>query len=680
MAETNKVSKLWTMYENARSYQANLGLTTDIPMYVDFFEGRQWPAKTEKTKDIPRPIVNITKFIVRNKKASIVGSPVSIVFTSNKNPDLAMKLTEFNRVIEAEMDMDESRNQMVQSGSVKGTGVQHYYWDGEAVGELGDYEGGVRVEVIDPLNTFFANPQERDEQKQKWILIASRVEVSAAKAMLDEKHKAEEENIVADDADLLYTDEKEQEGEKLVTVLTRYFRIDGEVYYERATKNVLLHEPKPMTPSVLDERKDDFWMDENSQSIANLDEDDDLIADGKKESDAQEDVDDGEDKLQDLPPKEAQRKGKKFRLYPIVVYNYELREKSIYGIGEVEGIVPNQKAVNFNLAMQLLAIQDMAWGKWIVKPGALGSQKINNSPHQVLTDHTPNGVKGISRSDPPTLSNAPISFTDTLVSMTRVVTGSTEVMTGEQSNAGQSGAAIANLQSQALKPIQELRDRYLRACKKGARIVKQFYELFYDGKRFEYKTDENYVEEEFYGQDYQDTLFDISVEASAGTPYSESLMIQLLSEFLQAGYIDFATYLELLPAQIAVFKSSLSKQMKEGNLAKMKQMQEELLSMQEQMKQVQAYVQEMQKRMQAQGKTVESANKFVAEIRRLNAFIAELQNEYTAKINQANAINQAQAAKNAELKRDAEILAIGTYQDMLAKQAEQNQSLAAAEP
>ena len=210
--------------------------------------------------------------------------------------------------------------------------------------------------------------------------------------------------------------------------------------------------------------------------------------------------------------------------------------------------------------------------------------------------------------------------------------------------------------------------------------MKQFYELFYDAKRFEYKTEENLVEEEFNGRDYQDTMFDISVDAGAGTPYSESLMLSLLGEFLSGGYIDFSTYLELLPAQIATFKGSLTKQLKEGNIAKMKQMQEELLATKEQMTQIQTYVQELQKRMQAQGKTVESANRFVAEIRRLNTFIAELQNEYTAKINQANAINQAQAAKNAELTRDAQILAMGTYQDMLEKQAGQNQSLAAVEP
>lgn len=679
MEQTERKTKLWKMYENARSYQSNLRLTTDVPMYVDFYEGRQWPAKTERTKDIPRPVVNIVKFIVRNKKSSVVGSPVSIVFTSNKEPKLALKLTEFNKVIEAEMEMDEVRNRKVQDGIVKGTGIVHFYWDSEALGEVGEYEGGVRAEIIDPLNTFFANPQERDEQKQKWILIASRVEVSAAKAMMDEKHEAEKENVVEDEADVLYTDEEEQEGEKLVTVLTRYFRKNGEVYFERATKNVVLHEPKPMTPKR-------YETVEKSQSFGNLEEETEIdenaerTGEGKRlphsltlvrndkvqrnagrndKETGNDEEDDGEDKLQDEAKRETvQKAGKKFRLYPIVVYNYEPREKSIYGMGEVEGVIPNQKAVNFNLAMQLLSIQNIAWDKWIVKPGALNGQKINNAPGQVLTDHTPNGVRGITRSEPPALSQAPMAFTDTLVSMTRIVTGSTEVMTGEAASSGQSGAAIANLQSQALKPIQELRDRYLRSCKKEAKIVKQFYELFYEGKPYEYRSDEGVIDETFNGAEYQDTMFNISVEAGAGTPYSESLMVQLLSEFLAAGYIDFSTYLELLPAQIATFKSSLKKQLEEGNIAKMRRLQEELTGTQEQLSQVGAYVKELQKRMQAQGKTVESANRFVAEIRRLNAFISVLQNEYTAKIDQANAINQAQANKNAELETDAKQMAL----------------------
>ena len=639
MDETKKISKLWEDYEHAKSYQSQLGLTNQIPMNVDFYEGRQWAAKTEATKDIPRPVVNIVKFIVRNKESSIVGSPVSLVFTSNRNPEMAQKLTEFNKTIENEMDMLSVRNKKVHEGIIKGTGVTHYYWDSEARGELGDFEGGVRAEIIDPLNVFFANPQEQDEQKQKWIMIAARVEVTAAKAMLSDKYRkaGAEADIVPDEADLIYTDEREQDGTELCTVLTRYYRKNGEVYYERAVKGTMLHDGIAMTPLT----EDDIEAEEDAENNAK---------NGSKTDDIE--MDDGEDKLQDTPKKHGKKARKTFSLYPISVYNYEPREKSIYGMGEVEEIIPNQKALNFIVSMQLLSIQNLAWGKWVVKEGALRKQKLNNSPGQVLTDYTPYGVKGIQRTDDPPISAAPMQFVDILLSVTRLVTGSTEVMTGEAQTSGQSGQAIANLQAQALKPIQELRDRYLQSCKKEARIIKLFYELFYDGKRFEYKTkDNNYAEETFSGTEMQDTLFDISIEAGSGTPYSETLTISLLTEYLSAGYIDYETYLELLPAQVAAFKTTLLKKVQEGSVAQLKQAQEQIAALQEQLAQYQQYMQTMSEKLKAQGKTVERVNRIINENRKLSATLAELQTEYTEKINQANAINS-------EVTQDAKTLAL----------------------
>ena len=650
-----KVSALWTDYENGQAYQRSLGIANQIPINVDFYEGRQWAAKTEATKHIPRPVVNITKFIARNKKSSIVGSPVSIVFTSNKNPDKANRLTEFNKTIENEMGMDEIRNRKVQEGVVKGTSITHYYWDAEAKGEMGEFEGGVRAEIIDPLNTFFANPQEKDEQKQKWIMIASRVEVSAAKAMMSKKYAKNADLVQADDADNLYSDEHEQDGTEICTVLTRYYRKDGEVYYERAVKGTMLHDGIPMTPSSVD-------VDEDEEEEVLDGENKPKNEANSHDKDGQVKMDDGEDKLQDLPKKERKTEGKKFMLYPISVYNYEPREKSIYGISEVEEIIPNQKALNFIFMMQLLSIQNLAWGKWIVKAGAL-KQKITNAPGQVLTDHTPYGVKGISRSDEPPISNAPMEFVNQLISTTRVVSGSTEVMTGEAQTSGQSGQAIANLQAQALKPIQELRDRYLRSCKKEAKIVKQFYELFYDGKEFEYSLEGQdgqmqYTDEKFYGKDMDGTMFDISIEAGAGTPYSETLVIQLLTEYLQAGYIDYETYLELLPAQIATFQSTLLKKVKEGNVNQLKQMQAQLVALQEQVGQYQQFIETLKARMVKQGETVDKVNKVVAENRRLNALIADLQAEYTAKINEANAVLGMQQQENAQTRQDAEMMAL----------------------
>jgi ABC-type transporter Mla subunit MlaD len=251
-----------------------------------------------------------------------------------------------------------------------------------------------------------------------------------------------------------------------------------------------------------------------------------------------------------------------------------------------------------------------------------------------------------------------MQFIDNLMSVTRLVTGSTEVMTGEAQHAGQSGQAIANLQAQALKPIQELRDRYLRANKQAARIIKQYYEMFYEGKKFEYKTEDGkFIEEQFSGEEMNGTLFDITIEAGAGTPYSESLVVSLLTEYLGAGYIDYPTYLELLPSQIAVFKTTLLKKIKEGNMNQLKQAQEQIAALQEQLKQATASLQMMAQKMEAQGQAVEKVNNLINQNRALNNALADLYTEATGKINQANAVIKAQGAEYANVRRDAETMA-----------------------
>ena len=675
-----KITKLWEDFEHARSYQNSLELTTQIPVNVDFYEGRQWAAKTEATRHIPRPVVNIVKFITRSKKSSIVGAPISLVFTSNGNPEMARKLTEFNKTIENEMEMDELRNKLVQEGIVKGTGVLHFYWDSEAKGELGDFEGGVRAEIIDPLNVFFANPQEQDEQKQKWIIIASRIEVNAAIEMMSRKYKKDggAKLVQPDGASALYTDEVEQDGTELVTVLTRYYRKNGEVYYERGTKSVMLHDGIPMTPPTEADAEIELQREATEIALpteegAVVDESTTKTAQIKHDTASGEKMDSGEDKLQDIPEKQLNTARRKFTYYPILVYSYENREKSIYGMGEVEGIIPNQKAINFIFAMQLLSIQNLAWGKWIVKEGALRNQKLTNSPGQVVIDHTPYGVKGISRSDEPPISNHPMSFMDTLLSSTRLVTGSTEVMTGE-TYSGQSGQAIANLQSQALKPIQELRDRYLRANKKGARIIKQFYELFYEDKHFEYQAEDgSFMEQSFSGMEMANSVFDISIEAGAGTPYSESLEISLLTEYLGAGYIDYPTYLELLPAQIASFKTSLLKKVQEGTASQVKQAQEQVVALQEQLTQATTALQQMADRLEAQGQTVEKVDQIINRNRAMGKTLAELYQEAENKINAANAVIKAQGQEYANVRRDAQTMAQMMAEDDASNEASATQ-------
>ena len=425
---STEITSLWQDYQNGLAYQNTSGLAKSLPTFVDFYEGKQWAKPTKNTKNLPRPVVNIVKMICRNKKSSILATPVKIVYKAEDEMADVEKFNNFAAYIQKEIGQESLDKRAIGDGVVKGSYFYHYYWDSEAKGKDGIKEGGLRCEIIDPLNIFFSNPTELDEQKQKWILIASREDLESVRAKCDEDVDPDE--IAADEADNKYG-AVEQEGNKLCTVLTRYFRKDGEVYCEKATRTVVINKPFPLAPDIEAAAKElGLEEDAPNNSLPDNGEDEPLTHEGVRAS-----------------------------LYPIVVGNYEKREKSIYGLGEVEGIIPNQKSINFNLAMSLLNAQEVAWGKYIVLPNALGSQVINNEPGQVLTDYSQTG-NGIRKMTEQAMQSQPLQLIDTLTQLTRVVTGSSEVMTGETLGASMSGAAIAQLQSQAQQPIEELRIRF----------------------------------------------------------------------------------------------------------------------------------------------------------------------------------------------------------------------------
>ncbi len=236
--EIDRETHLYKMYKNGLSYQAKIGISQSIPQAIDFFEGRQWPAPTESTKNLPRPVINVVKQICRSKKSAILSTPVKPIFKSYTQCIDISKFNSFATSIFKELGQDALDKLAIDDGVKKGSYFYHYYWDKNAIDLNGIMDGGVRCELIDPLNIFFSNPSIYDEQKQKWILIASHLDLSEASALCDGNISIE----------ALETD-KNQDGS--ITVLTRYFRVDGEVYLERGTRSQMIAGPYPIAPAEI---------------------------------------------------------------------------------------------------------------------------------------------------------------------------------------------------------------------------------------------------------------------------------------------------------------------------------------------------------------------------------------------------------------------------------------------
>ncbi len=635
----SETTSLWDDYQNGLAYQNSVGLATKIPKFVKFFEGDQWAAPTKNTKNLPRPVVNIIKMICRSKKSAILSTPVKIIYRAEDETANVEKFNNFADYIQKEIGQESLDKKAVNDGVIKGSYFYHYYWDSEAKGKNGIKEGGLRCEIIDPLSIFFSDPTELDEQKQEWILIASRENVKSIRAKCDKD--VDVESIVSDESDNKYGT-IEQDGDKLCTVLTRYFRKDGEVYCEKATKSVVINKPFAITPDLEGAAQELGFSEEDAPNNATPDkpEAESLIPDTTKAY-----------------------------LYPIVVGNYEVKERCIYGLGEVEGLVPNQKAINFNIAMALLNNQEMAWGKYIVMPGALRGQVISNEPGQVIIDHTNTG-QGIRKLSEQAIQSQPLQLIDTITQLTRVVTGSTEVMTGETLGAGMSGAAIAQLQSQATQPIEELKDSFWLVKEKQGKVLAQFFKLYYTGKEFTYmetlptdgsqplpgadNQEEVQMSDVFDSEEYKSTDFSIVVEATSGTKASAAGDINALDVLLAKGLISLKTYLKAYPKDALSNRTEILKGIEEDEKS-------QVTALTKQLQEAQQQIVELAKVVEQQKGTVDKVVAVIRENNELKTYIANLYAEASGKITEANKQIQQGNARIAETMKDATDMAQTIY-------------------
>ena len=531
---SGEVTHLWEMYEKGIDYQIKTGLRFKIPQNIDFYEGRQWPAPTENTKNLPRPVVNIVKMICRSKKSSILSSPVRILYKSHTQKADTDKLNSFAESILNEMNQDGLDRLAIDDGIKKGSYFFHYYWDKYAKGTSGRTEGGVRCEIIDPLNIFFSNPGELDEQKQQWILISTSMPAASIHAIADQGVTLSQIEAEAQ--------EEGSESVDAITLLTRYFKVGEEVWCERSTKTNVVNAPFRLTP--------------DKKCMSKM-----LLGDKTEEKSCERISNTSEESY---IRKLFERKEPAATLYPIVCGYYERREGSIYGISEVEGIIPNQKAINFNIAMTLLNSQQCAWGKYIALPNALKGQVITNSPGQVLIDYSGTG-DGIKRMNDQGVSEIPMSIVQAITELTRTSTGSSDIISSDALSTNLSGVAIAQLQAQAEVPIEELRATFWEAKRKQGLVLAQFIRLYYYEKEFIRVVKDSHGHEceicdRFSSQDYEDCVFDVVVEPTKGTRASIASDVNLLDNCLKNGNISFETYIKAYPDGALSNKSSILKQ------------------------------------------------------------------------------------------------------------------------
>ena len=172
---------LWKRYQDSLAYTKRMKLKNIWDECENFVEGKHWPLATARTRDLPRPVINLCNLIADNKKAGILSTKVKLVyrpaqvfFDLEKADEGADLFTKFVEIALKDLKQDDLDDKAQDDATQLGSYAYHYFWDSNVVGNVqSPYLGALRGEIIEPQNIFFSNPMIQDEQKQSWIIIVS---------------------------------------------------------------------------------------------------------------------------------------------------------------------------------------------------------------------------------------------------------------------------------------------------------------------------------------------------------------------------------------------------------------------------------------------------------------------------------------------------------------------------
>lgn len=540
-----QASKVQKEYQEGLAYKKQMGFLTKWAEYERFKSGDQWPAPTENTKTLPRPVFNIIKQIENHKVASVMNENIKMVFSANEITDeeaeeyqAADLFTRYGDTTWELVKQQELNEEALESGANVGTGIWHYFYDtSKKGGNVLKYDGLICGEVIDPVNFFPGNPQNNNVQQQPYIIITYRDLVENVKKQAKDNGLSNEIiSLIKPDSETVDQAydmaQRELATDTKVTVLTKYWKENGTVHFCKVASGVVV---KPKTNMNM-------------------------------------------------------------KLYPLAVMQWERRKRSIFGIGDTEGLIPNQKAINFLMAMQLLSVQLTGWPKMIVDKN-LVRQQITNTPGEVINVTSAQGQSvgnAIQYMTPGTFSHNAPELVDAFLSYSKEVAGANESMLGEQQTAQLNASAIMLLQKAAGVPLESIKRRFYQAMEDIGNIWAEMWKVYYNTDRMVTVKDDEGEEQTtvFNGQQNAEVDMRLKIDIGPSSSYSETLMMTSLDKLFDTQQITLDQYLRYAPKNVIPFKDRLLKEVQEQ--------QEQQALMEQQQAEQQAQMEQEQMMMQEQ--------------------------------------------------------------------------------
>ena len=417
-----KQTPIWTLYEKGRNYHRMMHIYTDSDRNYRMYNGNQWDGA--KLGDVEPVQKNFIKPIVKYKVSVIHDNLYAIVYSSQNYENRAFRQAaeRYCGMLNRYASHVWERDKM----DFKGRRITK----DAAINDEGilyvnfDRENMVPVnEIVKKNDIYYGNENDDDIQNQPYILLRKRMPVVNARelALAEGLSEAETLFIIGDNDTFEESGEAAKwEVDNMVTVVYKMYKKDGTVHFSIATR----------------------WL-----TIL-------------------EDTDLG------------------ISLYPIAHFNWEEKEGSARGEGEVRYLIPNQIEVNRTEVRRVLTVKYQAYPQKVVDTSKVINPKaLDKVGVTIRTNGQPvEDVHKIVGTIPPAqMSPDVVKLQEDLINVTRDLAGAGDTATGQVNPESASGRAILAVQQASQAPMTEQKESYKNFIEDVARIWLEYLIAYSEG-------------------------------------------------------------------------------------------------------------------------------------------------------------------------------------------------------